>query len=56
LWRFFRRRFLRLWVAILWRFRFFPQGMCSSVFVYVTFQFLQEAIHLAGDGGILNNQ
>ena len=27
LWRFFRRRFLRLWVAILWRFRFLPQGM-----------------------------
>lgn len=26
--RFFRKRFLRLWVAILWRFLFFPQGMC----------------------------
>lgn len=30
LWRFFRRRFFRLWVAILWRFRFLPQGMCAQ--------------------------
>jgi hypothetical protein len=28
--RFLRRRFLRLCVAILWRFLFFPQGMASS--------------------------
>jgi hypothetical protein len=27
LWRFLRNLFLRLWVAILWRLRFFPQGM-----------------------------
>jgi hypothetical protein len=27
LWRFFLRRFLRLWVAILWRLRFFPDGI-----------------------------
>lgn len=27
LWRFLRSRFLRLWVAILWRLRFLPQGM-----------------------------
>jgi len=27
LWRFFLRRFLRLWVAILWPFLFFPLGM-----------------------------
>ena len=27
LWRFLRRRFLRLCVAILWRFLFLPQGM-----------------------------
>ncbi|WP_289701586.1 hypothetical protein, partial [Duncaniella muris] len=27
LWRFLRRRFLRLWVAILWPFLFFPLGM-----------------------------
>lgn len=29
--RFFLRRFLRLWVAILWRFRFFPLGMTNGV-------------------------
>jgi hypothetical protein len=27
LWRFFLSRFLRLCVAILWRFLFFPEGM-----------------------------
>jgi len=27
LWRFFLKRFLRLWVAILWRFLFLPQGI-----------------------------
>jgi len=27
LWRFLRRRFLRLWVAILWPLRFFPLGI-----------------------------
>ena len=27
LWRFLRSRFLRLWVAILCRLRFLPQGM-----------------------------
>lgn len=27
LWRFFLRRFLRLWVAILWPFLFFPLGI-----------------------------
>lgn len=28
--RFFRKRFFRLWVDILWRFRFLPQGMCAQ--------------------------
>src|SRR5580765_4705384 len=31
LWRFFRRRFLRLWVAILLRFRFFPEPIPTPV-------------------------
>jgi hypothetical protein len=30
LWRFLRKRFFRLWVAILWRFLFLPQGMCAQ--------------------------
>lgn len=30
LWRFLRKRFLRLCVAILWRLRFFPQGISVS--------------------------
>ncbi|MCB0781492.1 MAG: hypothetical protein KDC03_18540, partial [Flavobacteriales bacterium] len=33
LWRFFRKRFLRLCVAILWRFLFFPQGIVLCFFV-----------------------
>jgi len=33
--RFLRRRFLRLWVAILWRLRFFPQGIAECLFMYV---------------------
>lgn len=30
LWRFLRKRFLRLWVAILWRLRFLPDGMFTK--------------------------
>jgi hypothetical protein len=29
---FFFRRFLRLWVAILWAFRFFPLGIFQKIF------------------------
>lgn len=35
LWRFLRKRFLRLWVDILCRFLFLPQGMVCLVFVLV---------------------
>ena len=41
--RFFRKRFFRLWVAILWRFRFLPQGILLSFFS--VFQFLQLPVH-----------
>lgn len=33
LWRFLRKRFFRLCVAILWRFRFLPQGMFGQCLV-----------------------
>lgn len=35
---FFLRRFFRLWVAILWRFLFFPQGIiltCLKIYCYL---------------------
>jgi len=36
LWRFFLSRFLRLCVAILWRFLFLPQGICVQRFFLLT--------------------
>jgi len=34
LWRFFRRRFLRLWVAIFFLFRFFPEPIDAWSFPF----------------------
>ena len=55
LWRFLRRRFFRLCVAILWRLRFFPLGMIVVLKISAVdfgFQFLNVFRHLVGDDGV----
>ena len=51
LWRFFLKRFLRLWVAILCLFLFFPLGIALSVELsknYLTLFFTSPTKVLAG--------
>jgi hypothetical protein len=43
LWRFLRKRFFRLWVAILWRFRFLPQGMCQGLGLFLICSMMRSA-------------
>lgn len=39
LWRFLRKRFFRLWVAILCLLRFFPQGIVDDLSELISFHF-----------------
>lgn len=51
LWRFLRRRFLRLWVAILCRFLFFPLGI--NLGLYVLFNAVEESLGRLKRGNVV---
>jgi hypothetical protein len=61
---FFRKRFLRLWVAILCLFLFFPLGMIKTLLLHIGFYLAHESFGRLerwngvlgyNDGGVLGN-